>query len=307
MRPRVSVLMAVHNGEEYLRGAVDSILSQTFTDFEFIIVDDGSIDRSGEIISTYNDPRIRLIRHDDNLGLAASLNKGLGLARGEYVARMDCDDVSLPERLAKQVAFMDAHPEVGACSTWALDIDREGNIIGKRDTLTGEPLDNFYWRTSLIHPASIIRFSRLSNLRYDGELHCSQDYDLWFKIRAQAKLSNIPEYLFLYRVHDKSVSATKAGKQIRTAYDIFCKHLSTRKISYQEFLALMGRSNDLNPVRRAMATMKLARIIHKPYRVFLMDDLDYMQDWLRSRRIYKAVTYASRITHYMRRKISSHM
>src|SRR5258707_849690 len=138
MSPRVSVVMSVYNGEKYLGEAVDSILAQTFTDFEFIIIDDGSEDRSPELIEAYVDSRISFLRNEKNVGLTRSLNKGLQVASGEYIARMDCDDVSLPDRFAKQVAFMDANSGVGACGTWALDIDGAGKVIGRRETLTGE-------------------------------------------------------------------------------------------------------------------------------------------------------------------------
>src|SRR2546423_6687976 len=126
MRPRVSVLMPVYDVAKYLREAIDSILGQTFTDFEFIIIDDASTDRSAEIINSYNDPRIRFIQNEKNVGLIATLNRGLDLAYGEYLARMDQDDVSLPERLAKQVAFMETASDVAASGTWARDIDDKG-------------------------------------------------------------------------------------------------------------------------------------------------------------------------------------
>src|SRR3712207_3671984 len=110
--PKVTVLMAVYNGEAYLREAVDRILGQTFTDLEFLVVSDGSTDGSAEILRSYADPRLRVVENERNLKLIASLNRGLELARGEYVARMDADDVSLPDRLAKQVAYLEARPEV---------------------------------------------------------------------------------------------------------------------------------------------------------------------------------------------------
>jgi glycosyltransferase involved in cell wall biosynthesis len=268
--------MPVYNGEKYLREAMDSILGQTFTDFEFIIINDGSTDQSAEIISLYTDRRIILIHNDQNLGITASLNRGLDVARGEYLARMDCDDISLPERLAKQVMFMDANPAVGACGTWALDIDPVGNIIGKWETLVGEQLDNFYWRTSLIHPAAMFRFTEFGELRYDRA--AAEDYDLWFRIRAKRKLDNLPEYLLLYRVHDESISATKADIYIHMAYDVFCRNLGTRA-TYEEFLALMGYSQDVSPIRRTLATMRLAKSLRKPYRIFLSDDIEYLRQW----------------------------
>lgn len=290
MSPKVSVLMAVHNGEKYLGEAIESILRQTFTDFEFIVVDDASTDRSFEIAGAYTDPRMVLVRNERNLGLTASLNRGLSLARGQYVARMDCDDISLPERLARQVAFMDANPDVGACGTWALDIDREGKVIGRREVPLGEHLNNFYWRESLIHPASMFRFDPAAGPRYDTAARYSQDYDLWFRIRAaRLRLWNLPEPLLLYRVHEESITRTKSEAQLRACYDIFCRNLGTGAISFDAFMALTNRARDLHPLRRAWAMMRLARRLRTPYRVYLGDDVEYARLWMYSRRVYNAV------------------
>jgi len=147
MKPTVSVLMPVFNGEQFLRPAMNSILNQTFTDFEFIIVDDGSTDHSREILNSYTDSRVRLICNESNIGLTDSLNRGLEAASGNYIARMDQDDISLPERLAKQVAFMDSHPEVGVCGTWAKDIDQTDS------TTPGHSSDN-----PMLLKASLNRF-----------------------------------------------------------------------------------------------------------------------------------------------------
>ena len=283
MNPRVSVLMAVYNGDKYLRAAVESILDQTFTDFEFIIIDDCSSDHDKEILRSFADSRIKIIENQTHAGLTASLNLGLALARGEYVARMDSDDISLPERLARQVEVLDDNPDVGACSTWAFDIDENGCRTGKRETPTGEQLDNFYWRTSLIHPAAMFRFGPARSLRYDSTMAYAQDYDLWLRIRSHHRLSNLSEYLLLYRVHEKSVSNTRAEKQIETAYGAFCRHLKTDRISYAAFLAVMGRSCRLDPLRRALAMFRVARCINKPYRKFFPDDVEYLRQWSREK------------------------
>lgn len=289
MSPKVSVVMAVWNGEKYLRQAIDSILAQTFTDFEFIIVDDCSTDATTQIIQGYDDERIQFATNEENIGLTRSLNKGLALARGEYIARMDGDDVSQPERLAKQVAFMEANHEVGACGTWAQDIDQGGKVIRNREALTGDELDSFYWRVSpLIHPTAMFRFTSSVGPWYDETVPVAQDYDLWLRIRAGQRLSNLPEYLLLYRVHDESITAAKAQKQFHSAYDAFCKHIAGNKIPYEAFLALHGDPKGIDPLRRAVATLRLARIIHKPYRAFFHDDVQYARRWLHSLRIYEA-------------------
>jgi glycosyltransferase involved in cell wall biosynthesis len=130
MTPKISVAMSVFNGEEYLRAAIDSILAQTFSDFEFIIVDDGSTDRSAAIVRGYDDPRFVLLSQE-NRGVAAALNHAMSRARGEYIARQDADDVSLPERFAQQVQWLEAHPEVSALGTGAVLIDPQGRPFSR--------------------------------------------------------------------------------------------------------------------------------------------------------------------------------
>src|SRR5947207_2234767 len=128
--PQVTVLMTVYNGERYLRPAMESILGQTFTDFEFLIIDDGSTDSSVAIIRSYHDPRIRLYV-EPHRGFVSTLNRGLALARGRYIARMDADDLSDDRRLAVQVAFLDAHPRVVLVSCTSSLIDAEGKLMGR--------------------------------------------------------------------------------------------------------------------------------------------------------------------------------
>src|SRR5262245_60726064 len=116
--PEITIIMPVYNGEAYLHEAIDSMLAQTCADFELLVLNDGSRDRSGEIARSYADPRVRLVENQANLGVVPTLNRGLDLARGAFIARMDADDRSLPERLARQLAFLRAHSEVGICGTW---------------------------------------------------------------------------------------------------------------------------------------------------------------------------------------------
>lgn len=202
--PRVTVLMPVYNAEAYLREAIDSILSQTFTDFEFLIIDDGSTDTSAEIVQSYDDPRIRFVRNAQNLRLAQTLNKGLDLAIGEYVARMDADDISLPERLTKQVEFLDAHPEVGIVGVWA-------RAFGEANFSIPQPADpevaraKLLFDSCLVHPAVLIRRSLLDfhGLRYQPLPHF-EDYELWQRAARLFPIANIPEWLFRYRVTGQS-------------------------------------------------------------------------------------------------------
>lgn len=277
--------MPVFNGERYLREAIDSILTQTLTEFEFIIINDGSTDRSAEIISTYDDPRLKVIHNQPNIGVTLSLNKGLDLAAGQYVARMDCDDVSLPERLAKQTAFMDAHPEVAVCGTWARVIDSTGQVIRFNEAPTGKQLELNYWRLNpIIHPSAMIRISQLDGLRYDDQIRYAQDFDLWLRMKFKYDLYNIPEYLLLHRVHNESITRTKNAAQRSSAYEIFCRHVGIRSVSYDEYLALSFRTFRVNPVRRALATASIAKKVRQPYRLYLKGDIEYASKWFNTRK-----------------------
>lgn len=220
-KPKVTVLMPVYNGEQYLREAIDSILNQTFTDFEFLIIDDGSTDRSVEIVRSYNDPRIRLELNGSNLQLITTLNKGLDLAYGEYVARMDCDDISLPERLAKQVQFMDEHPEVGACGTW---IETFGSLCGHflRHPTDAETIKaNSFFDSPLAHPTVIMCLALLNShsLRYPNYF-AAEDYGLWAKASFLFPLANIPEVLLKYRVTSTSIGAKYPDQQRMSVFEI---------------------------------------------------------------------------------------
>ncbi|MEN6462126.1 MAG: glycosyltransferase family 2 protein, partial [Syntrophomonas sp.] len=162
--PLVTVLMAVYNGEQFLKESIDSILSQTFSDFEFIIVDDASTDNSRALIDSYADPRIRVISNAHNLRLAGSLNRGLSLARGKYVARMDADDISLRQRLEKQVAFMESRPDIGVSGSWL-------ECFGDKRQVWEYPVDpgiircNLLFQNQLGHATVIMRRQLMTDKR----------------------------------------------------------------------------------------------------------------------------------------------
>jgi glycosyltransferase involved in cell wall biosynthesis len=282
------VLLPVDQGQRYLREAVDSILSQTFSDFEFIIIDDASTDESAEIISSYQDPRIHFIRNGTNLGLTATLNKGLELARGEYIARMDQDDVSLPERLAKQVTFMEARPDLAASGTWAKEIDEAGRVVGDRRITVGEQMAyGYWWPCPIIHPSAVIRRSLLGDIRYNPDVGHAADYDLWLSLKKKYALDNLPEYLILYRVHGGSTSVKEREDQLRSVHKSFCRQ-TRLAVSYEEFLELIGHARELNPVRRVLLRWRLTRAVRKPYRRFAKEELWMIKEWLRAALRFRA-------------------
>lgn len=217
--PKVTVLMPVYNGEKYLEEAIKSILNQTYLDFEFLIINDGSKDCSLEVINAHEDSRIRLVNNEQNLGLIATLNKGLDLARGKYIARMDQDDISLPERLYKQVVFMDSHVNIGVCGTW---IEYIGDDTGCIATFPHAPEDikaNLLFYCAMAHPTVMIRssFVKIYELRYNPDHLHAEDFGLWKTCSYLFPLANIPEVLLKYRRWNGSISRFAASAQLQSS------------------------------------------------------------------------------------------
>lgn len=213
--PKVTVLMPVYNGEKYIQEAVDSILNQTFGDFEFLIIDDGSTDQTVDIIASYKDERIKIVRSSQNVGLIHSLNSGIEMARGEYVARMDCDDISMPDRLKEQVLFMDRHPEVGICGTWVRFFPDEHRFVWKLPVDHERIVSRLFFDTAIAHPSVIMRKDVLlqNNLRYNSEFRHAEDYDFWVRAGQRTRLANIPMIMLLYRISDSQVCQVYNGEQ----------------------------------------------------------------------------------------------
>ena len=214
-QPVVSVVMPVHNRILYCAEAIDSILSQTLADFEFIIVDDGSTDGTSAFLEWYGglDARIRLFRNGVNRGVSASLNHGIAQARCDLVARMDSDDVALPERLERQVAFMARHPELLAAGTALRMIDARGILVGPPSKVETDP-QALHSRPSLAHPTTILR--RDAVLRaggYRSAFDHAEDVDLWFRLGEIGMLGNAPEVLLHYRDHGGNVHQTHRRRQ----------------------------------------------------------------------------------------------
>jgi len=214
--PRVSVVMPVHDGERYLRAAIDSVLAQTLGNLELIVIDDGSTDGSAAIVRGMEDPRIRLIANDRKLGLAASLNRGVAEARGEFIARLDADDLAMPERLARQVAFMDANPHVALLGSWYVEISEEGRPLARR-RLPTEHWD-LRWHLCVtcpfVHSAVLWRRSLVAERvgGYDETIVYGEDYDLWKRLATRLPVATLPAYLIQHRLHDASMTSTHVSR-----------------------------------------------------------------------------------------------
>ncbi len=213
--PKVSVLMPVYRTKEtYLREAIESILAQTFTDFEFLILDDCPEDDREDVVKSYQDTRIKYSKNEHNLGISESRNKLIAMAEGEYLAVFDHDDISLPERFAKQVAYLDAHPEVGIVGTAHIEVP-SGKVVN-HPLYNDEIEEQLMFSCPLIHPSVMMRKSLLvaTGVQYDKEFFPTEDYNLYLHLIGKTKFANLPEVLFKYRKHSSNTT-NKATQQIR--------------------------------------------------------------------------------------------
>jgi glycosyltransferase involved in cell wall biosynthesis len=215
--PAVSVVMGVFDGADWVAAAVESLLTQTLGDLEVIVVDDGSTDATPDVLASLRDPRLRVDRRP-RAGLTRSLIRALELARAPLVARLDADDLALPERLARQRAFLDAHPDVGLLGTGAREID----LTGREVAIVRPPAEDAAIRRALIranpfvHSSVLMRRAALDRVGgYDPSLPVAQDYDLWMRLARVSRLANLPEPLVIRRLGPRRVSAVREDDRLR--------------------------------------------------------------------------------------------
>jgi len=216
MAPKVSVISSVHNGESSLKGAIESVLNQTMADFEFVIVDDASTDGSADILERFDDPRIVVLKNDTRIGLTASLNRAFDLTRGEFIARQDDDDFSLPKRFEQQVKFLESYSEVGVVGSQMEVIDEEGNFLEQYSLPSDHGILawNLFFERSFAHPSVMIRRELLSKVGgYDEDYLVSQDHKLWSRLVLETRFANLPEVLLRYQSSDKSISQRRVSEQ----------------------------------------------------------------------------------------------
>jgi hypothetical protein len=229
----VTVLMPVYNAERYLAIALESVLGQTFAQFQFLVIDDGSTDHSMSILRRYarHDVRLKIISRE-NRGLVATLNEGLEAARGEFVARMDADDISLPRRLEMQVSYMEAHDDVVCLGGYYQLIDHRGRMLttmtppNEHAALEAQLLVG---HTPICHPSAIMRRAvALGAGGYDPKMMLAEDLDLWLRLGEIGNLAVLPVPLVQYRLHGKSVSE-KAGLKQRQVARAACEQAWKRR------------------------------------------------------------------------------
>ena len=272
--PKMTVAMAAYNSIPYLAEAIESILAQTFTEFEFLIVNDGSTDGSGALIDAYasKDSRIRAL-HQDNRGFVASLNRMIDEAQSDWIARMDSDDIALPSRFAVQWDWLQANPDHGVLGTGIQEIDADGRLL---DTYRPTPLTHGEMLGKaptgpLIHHFSAImrRDVVLQVAGYHAAFKHCEDYDLWLRLLSVTKLANLPEKLMLYRRHEAQVTESHRAEQLMNAalaYEAFVERQEGRadptanldQMPPLEHLnALFGR-----PVRNALLNKVAPQLLH---------------------------------------------
>lgn len=223
MTPKVTILMAVYNGQAYLRECIDSVLNQTFKDFEFLIVNDGSTDSTLDIIKSYKDERIRLLRNEKNLSQVASLNLGLEHAKGEYIARIDADDIMLPNRLERQLNFLNSRTDVALAGSWGDAINERGGIvaISKLPTRNEEIIAGILIGEFIsVHSSFMFRKNMILEVgKYNESFSFTEDFKLITDLLIKGyKIRNIPERLIKYRIHDDRISVRDYTLQIKRAH-----------------------------------------------------------------------------------------
>jgi len=282
MNPTVTVLMPIHNGEAYLSEAVDSILRQSLRDFELLIVDDASTDESVSIIARYKDPRIRLLQSSERLKLSGALNLGLDHARGDYVARMDSDDISLPRRLEIQVRHMNRHSEIGMCGTWIRNFGGPSRAVLKRPVGCEEIRAFTLVDTPFAHPTVMLRRNLMDRyqLRFDDSYYPTEDFELWTRAMRCFRVENLPQVLLRYRVHGRSLTGADWSKMDEQAVRVIARQFQALSIEttpdtlrfHRELC--MGRVNmSAETLSKADAWLEQIRVANAQAHVFDPDAL----------------------------------
>ena len=236
--PTVTVLMSVYNGERYLSECVESILNQSFTNFEFLIINDGSNDSTVKIINSYNDPRIRLVHNKKNIGVAKSLNKGIKLASCEYIAKMDADDISVSHRLETQLKYFDADPSLTLCASTMRVIDQNGRLTGEIYPAVSKKLLSWHilsWHllfgNQIAHSSVMVKKETLMKLGGYGELskRVLGEYELWSRISFEYKMIVIPKTLIYWRRHESGITQNYSKEQRQTQLTLI--HYSLQRLT----------------------------------------------------------------------------
>lgn len=267
--PKVSVFIPVYNREAYVGAAIESVLTQSFRDFEILLIDDGSTDRSVEILRSYDDPRVRVICNEYNLGIPHTRNRGLELARGEYIALLDSDDVARPDRLRQQTTFLDCHPDYVQVGGWKQDIDMNGRVLKKikrQPTHAADVHAQLLFRCSVSNTTVMARAATLQAYGYRPSFPRCQDYDLHVRLATHHKIANLPQVLTHARVHPHQITV-----QTQALGD------EKKKEIMQRLLADLGVvSYEAHDLYRHLMLSRMRKFRFVPDRAYV----DWAEEWL---------------------------
>ncbi|MES2767742.1 MAG: glycosyltransferase [Bdellovibrionota bacterium] len=229
---QLSVLLPIYNSEKYLARAIESVLDQSFSDFELLLLNDGSSDSSLKIAESFKDSRIRIINNPKNQGLIDTLNIGINAAASnKYICRMDADDICEKDRFEKQIQFLNKHPEIDVVGTNIMFIDKKGKEIDRSLEVPADPNFIFCLLTRsvcVLHPTVMLRKEVYNSFQYQPAYKSAEDYDLWTRVSFRYKISNLPEKLLRYRIHDESISHAQRGNQMETSYKVSHSYIQNR-------------------------------------------------------------------------------
>lgn len=262
-QPLVTVLMPVYNCEKHLKDAIDSILNQTYSNFHFLIINDGSTDQSESIIFSYQDERIRYIKNEENIQLIDSLNKGLDLISTKYIARMDADDIAHPHRLQKQVEYLEMNSNCVVCGSFY-------QFIGESEEMIQLPVfsDQIKFQllhfNSFCHPSTVLRTSVLKNnkIQYHKDFKHAEDYFLWTELALKGDFYNLPEVLLFYRKHDSQISQLHQKHQKDIELSIQTNYLNKLTEFHNESSTTIALLHYLQDEKKEIHSMKLLEVIN---------------------------------------------
>lgn len=303
----VSVVLPAYNAELYLKEAIDSVLAQTFTDFELIILNDGSTDQTESIILSYDDPRIVYVKNEQNLGLIGTLNKGMALAKGKYIARMDADDICFPERFKKQVDFLEKNIEYVICGTSAY---RFQNSILDRKAFNVPINDEnirirLFFNSSFIHPSVMLRTEvvKVHNLKFSEYFKYAEDYYFWMDLLKYGKGFNLREKLLYYRVVATSQTAVgnsniEKRKEIignihKRYFKEYCISVDDKEINLNFYLTNIVRMKKLD--LKQFDFIFIDAFLNKIINILKVNKLSHKVIYEEVGRVYFALIYTKKI------------
>lgn len=267
--PEVTVFIPVFNRERYIGSAVESILGQSFSDFELLVVDDGSTDDSCGVVESYRDARIRLVRNENNLGIPRTRNKGLELARGRYIAMLDSDDCALSDRLEKQVAFLDRHTDYVEVGSWGRAMDRDGrplSRIKKQPVSWDEVKAQLLFNCCISNRSVMGRTAILREFGYRNDYFRCQDYELHVRLARRYKIGNLPDILVHGRVHEEQVTGQTFELGLSKKREIAAMQLDELGVGYTE-----------HDLERHVALGRMGKLSFTPDQAYLV----WAEAWLR--------------------------